>query len=95
MDEINFIYNFDALDLVKLHKEDGITREEMVYVFEKPSHRAIQEGGPKLIDIVHIQTEYTSKRRIIRVAYVSDGETVFFLGAKIADEDEVSKYYCR
>ncbi|OIN58186.1 hypothetical protein [Arsenicibacter rosenii] len=94
MDEFHFNYNFDNLDLVLLHKEDGITREEMIYVFEKPSHRVIQEGGPELTDIVHIQTEYTPKRRIIRVAYVSDGETVFFLGAKIADEEEVNKYYC-
>ncbi len=94
MDNLSFSYNFDALDLVKIYKEDGITRDEMIYVFEKPSHRVVQEGGPTLTDIVHIQTEYTPKRRIIRVAYASDGETVFFLGAKIADEDEVDKYYC-
>ena len=94
MDDISFNYNFDALDLVKLHREDGITREEMIYVFEKPSHRITQEGGPSLEDIVFLQTEYTSKRRIIRVAYVCDGETVFFLGAKIADEDEVVTFYC-
>lgn len=94
MDNISFNYNFDQLDLVKLHRGDGITREEMIYVFEKPSHRITQEGGPALEETVLIQTEYTPKRRIIRVAFVCDGETVFFLGAKIADESEVEVFYC-
>jgi len=94
MDSLSFNYNFDNLNLVQLHKEDGITRDEMIYAFEKPSRRITQEGGPALEDTIMLQTEYTPKRRIIRVAYICDGETVFFLGAKIADEIEVDAFYC-
>ena len=94
MDNLSFNYNLDALDLVELRRVDRITREEIIYVFEKESFRLRTESGPKLGDTIWIKTEYSIKRRIILVAFIFDGDTIFFIGAKVADQDEIDKYYC-
>ena len=94
MNEINFTYNFDALDLPKLHKEEGITQQEMIQIVEKDSFRLRTEGGPKPEDTIWIKIEYSSSRKIILVAFICDGDIVFFIGAKVADQDEIDMYYC-
>jgi hypothetical protein len=89
-----FSYNFDSLDMVKLHTQDGITPNEIIQVFERNTFRLRQEGGPALEETVFIKTDYSKERRIILIAFVCDGETVYFIGAKIADEEEIDLYYC-
>ncbi|MEY4539836.1 MAG: hypothetical protein RLZZ306_1593 [Bacteroidota bacterium] len=93
MEELNFNYNFQALDLVNLFREDKITQDEIIYVFEKSS-RFSQEGGPELSTTVFIQIGYTLKKRIILIAYTFVFETIDFVGAKVADEDEIDNFYC-
>jgi|GEM_PF-1739289 len=94
MDNLSFNYNSDALDLVELHRADSITMKELIQVVEKDSFRLRTEGGPKLVDTIWIKTEYSIKRRIILVAFIFDGDTIFFIDAKVADQDEIDKYYC-
>ena len=93
MEELNFNYNFQALDLLYLFREDKITQDEIIYVFEKSS-RFSQEGGPELSTTVFIQIGYTLKKRIILIAYTFVFETIDFVGVKVADEDEIDNFYC-
>jgi uncharacterized DUF497 family protein len=92
--DLNFEYNFDALDMVKLHREDKITREEIIYVF-KNSSRFREEGDQELSSTIFIQIGYTPQKRIILIAYTFPNETIDFIGAKVADEDEIDNFYCQ
>ncbi|MBA4850455.1 hypothetical protein [Emticicia sp. BO119] len=93
MENLDFEYNFAALDLVRLFHEDKITKEEIIYVFENPKrHR--EEGGPNLENSVFIDIEYTFKKRILLVAYTFISTTIDFIGAKVADEEDIDNFYC-
>ncbi len=92
--DFSFTYNFDALDSVKLRQKEGITQQEMIQVIEKDSFRLRTEESPVPGDAVWIKTEYSINRRIILVAFICDGDTIFFIGAKVADQIEVDLYYC-
>jgi len=93
MNTPNFNYNFEALDLVKLFREDKITQEELVYVFEN-AKRIYEEGGPGLSTTIFIQIGHTPKKRIVLIAFTFALDTIDFIGAKVADGDEIDKIYC-
>ena len=93
MDDFNFHYNFQALDLVQLFRDDKITQDELIYVFENPK-RIFEEGGPALTDTVFIQSGYTPKKRIVLIAYTFASDSIDFIGAKVADEGDIDKFYC-
>ena len=93
MQNFNFHYNFQALDLVRLFKEDKITQNELIYVFEN-AKRAFEEGGPALSDTVFVQIGYTPKKRIVLIAHTFATDSIDFIGAKVADEAEIDKLFC-
>lgn len=93
MQNFDFNYNFQALDLVRLFKDEKITQDELIYVFEN-AKRAFEEGGPALSDTVFVQIGYTPKKRIVLIAHTFATDSIDFIGAKVADEDDINKYYC-
>ena len=93
MADFDFNFNFDSIDFIKHFREDKITREEIIYVFEN-STKLSEEGGFELFETVFIQIGYTFKKRILLIAFTYALDTIDFIGVKVADEDEIDKLYC-
>lgn len=89
----DFKFNFKKLDLEKLFREDRITQDEIIHVFEN-SNRILEEGDPSIENTIFIQIGYTPKKRITLIAYKFDQVIFDFIGAKVAEEFEIENYYC-
>jgi uncharacterized DUF497 family protein len=90
---MNFTFNFNSIDLLRLFNEDKITREEIIYVFNN-STRLFEEGGRNISEAIFIQIGYTLKKRILLIAFTFLADNIDFIGAKVADENEIDSFYC-
>ncbi|MGD1839613.1 MAG: hypothetical protein ACFB0B_01780 [Thermonemataceae bacterium] len=90
--EFNFDYNTSYLDLPTLLQTFGITREEIISAIENPKMRLHEVEGDK--PTIYLATAYSSNKRIIRVAFTHPKLTLDILDVKIAEEDDIERYFC-
>jgi len=95
MENFDFQYNASNLDLMKLHQTDKITLDEIISVFENPRSRFREQGESNLSFTIFIKIGYSTKKRVLLIAFMYPEYTIDFIGAKIATESELDSFYCQ
>lgn len=94
MEQFNFTFDFSELDSSYLQK-NKISYSEIVHGF----HHNLSEwyndtDYPEFENLFHF-ISFCTKYRFLRVYLTYREGAIAFLSVKLADEEEIRKYYCR
>ena len=88
-------FDLDFSQLSLLHEGDGITPTEIASVLSNEKSRLIEIDGYPQDEFYAIETGYSIKKRVLWVATRILNDKRQVLQAKVADEDELTEYYCK
>lgn len=94
MQEFDFHYNFNETDLLGIRDEFGITRQEIISVFENPKTRVRGVKDEEFNHPIYISIGYGSEKRILKIAFAYPNETIDFIDAALPSEDDIDQFYC-
>jgi len=94
MQEFDFQYNFNEINLLEIRDKFGITMQEIISVFEnQASHlREIYTEDPDFSIFILIGDSV--KERIVMIAFTYPESTVNFIGASPPSQKDIDEYYC-
>lgn len=87
----HFSYSFEAFEETDEYRKDKVSFPEIMSVW-KTYH--VIYSLPQYHGLYYYTIGYSTRKRFLQIVFVFANDIIYFLQARVADEDDISNDYC-